>query len=380
MRSEVRISDDEPFPFEIGIYIRYPETFAPDAELPGSYISFYRVAKQDIPPMSRLRVEKGTLEGTSNISVIQRVMGKNEYNEFKIVKSGAGAEAEGDDVIMDWTLGLTYSRDISLTAGDEIYLRRAERRLATVNYENYHSPLDPDMSNLVGTGFFRSRTTEAYIVKPDDVNTYPPEVIAILDSGVRYTDLTREEKELLKIYVHLREDTAAVCSQAGMSIRESIPYAIIMQMLNISYSDVCEMAKNHGDVEEALSQAWLLVMTQFDFHWFASYHAAWLPEMLVTGYTSPQTTNAYIAAYALEADLREIISKEKADFSEASHLTEAERRTCMEISDMYYLKAEFVLDYLEKNNLTPDELMYKLDKFRISNNLVKDDDASIWLS
>jgi len=162
-----RPGGDGPKPFYfLSVYIRYRETFSPSPELPSSYVIRYdAIQRAYTPSISVIAVIPGATPGTAMIRLAPTM-------EYKIVKPGMGADAAGDDIVINWAKGNMDGTNVSVNAGDEVYIRVAAVPMSYSYYLDYMS--DPNRKNnyigIVG-GTKKSLPSASYIIKASDIST-----------------------------------------------------------------------------------------------------------------------------------------------------------------------------------------------------------------
>ena len=156
----------QPVRFANFIYLRYRESSNP--ELPASYVSNYSFYSSSAPSFTtpgNFNIEPGATSGTAKITVPANF-------EYKIVKAGADAAATGADIVQNWTFGNPTGEYITVTAGDQVYIRVAAVPFVTRHDDRYYRPFPGDgAGNIIAFGRFKSRpSSSGYAITQNDIN------------------------------------------------------------------------------------------------------------------------------------------------------------------------------------------------------------------
>lgn len=83
----------------------------------------------------------------------------------------------------------------------------------------------------------------------------------------KYFELNETEKFFINQYLYVREDTMTICAEQGLDIEMSIPYALIMQILNVDFEDAKAMVIVNESEKSAVEQAYAFgeLFADYDF-------------------------------------------------------------------------------------------------------------------
>ena len=99
-----------------------------------------------------------------------------------------------------------------------------------------------------------------------DESSLPSDVSALLDQS--YEGLSDYEKFAINTYLFVREDTMEICYDKGYLIRDSVPYALLMQTMEIDFSTAENMMVNYGSQKAALEGAKLYSERLYEYACF----------------------------------------------------------------------------------------------------------------
>ena len=215
----------------------------------------------------------------------------------------------------------------------------------------------------------------------DDNNTLEkeymisPEVRAILYGKTSYRNLDDFEKDLLKNTFWLRDETMLECSDAGFSIKDSVMKAIIMQRLDISFSETQDMISYFGDDEEAYSQTEYLRLIRQSYLWFNNEGANGLTKWIAQGYPAHNTVFSFVIAQAFGMEHSQIISKSIPSIEEMDTILKEweDDETSVELFKglirIYCVDPAILAEYIRHSGMTVQEFYNSLIAFEKENGL-----------
>lgn len=179
-----------------------------------------------------------------------------------------------------------------------------------------------------------------YDVKEDEL---PKSVKGLLSE--KYNKISNIEKSLLNDYLYVRDDTMTVCADNGLNIEKSVPFALIMQIMNIDFDAARSMVIFNQSETKAVNEA--LAFSEL----YSSYGAFkenslkdMFTEYALVGYTAEEVFNAYRISLLVEKDLGEVIY----DKNEIKFKRSKEDSIYFEIAEKYSVKSDVIAEYVNK--------------------------------
>ena len=143
-----------------------------------------------------------------------------------------------------------------------------------------------------------------------DEERLPDYVLSLFDD--KYKSLDDDEKFQLNTYLFVREDTMNICCDNNFSVEESIPYALLMQILDIDLNTAINMVVNYASQKKALESANEYSTQLYDYACFADDNIRKLfAEYIINGYLMSELINVYTISELLNEDISDIILDKK---------------------------------------------------------------------
>ncbi|MDO4299815.1 MAG: RHS repeat-associated core domain-containing protein [Clostridia bacterium] len=204
-------------------------------------------------------------------------------------------------------------------------------------------------------------------------------------SNAVYSKTDENSKFYLNRYIGVREDTMTECENNGLSIKESIPFALLMQRLEFNYSSAEEMMVYYGSQTAALDAAMEYRKKEYETGFLSQEDIKpELVDLLKEGYNTDEITKCFALAYCMGTDIKSIMTKEKSaaesngeiferaieeslykinlfgiNISAEEENTEektAEDESALSLGNKYCVKAEYISAYMAENNITAEEM------------------------
>lgn len=218
-----------------------------------------------------------------------------------------------------------------------------------------------------------------------DTEGIPDYALELAESNSRYSELDNSSKFYLNRYIGVREDTMTECEYNGLTIKESIPMALLMQRLKFDYSSAVDMVINYGSQTAALNSAMEYREKEFEIGFLSQDNIKpELVNLLKVGYSTDELIESFAVSKCVGMPVREIITKDENKIIDSFENTvisltpvfnpfgtglmsvnkeekngEQEDITntdAIEIANEHYVKAECILGYMESNNITAEEM------------------------
>ena len=204
-----------------------------------------------------------------------------------------------------------------------------------------------------------------YDVKEDEL---PKSVKGLLSE--KYNKISNIEKSLLNDYLYVRDDTMTVCADNGLNIEKSVPFALIMQIMNIDFDAARSMVIFNQSETKAVNEA--LAFSEL----YSSYGAFkenslkdMFTEYALVGYTAEEVFNAYRISLLVERDLGEVIY----DKNEIKFKRSKEDSIYFEIAEKYSVKSDVIAEYVNKGG-NIEEIENQIEEIT---EMLKDADNSV---
>ncbi|MDO4301399.1 MAG: hypothetical protein Q4D26_08440, partial [Clostridia bacterium] len=183
-----------------------------------------------------------------------------------------------------------------------------------------------------------------------DNDNLPDNVIALLSE--EYRNLNETERFLLNRYLSVREDTMTVCGEKGLDAEGSVPYALIMQIMQADFDDARAMVISNESETKAVETAYgfgNLFMEKGNI--IDDELKSQFIEYAAVGYSADEVFNAYIFSIIIDRELSEVIYDKRGNEGETAFLTEYEdtaAKYCINQSAIEaYLNMGYRLDMIE---------------------------------
>lgn len=204
-----------------------------------------------------------------------------------------------------------------------------------------------------------------YDVKEDEL---PKSVKGLLSE--KYNKISNIEKSLLNDYLYVRDDTMTVCADNGLNIEKSVPFALIMQIMNIDFDAARSVVIFNQSETKAVNEA--LAFSEL----YSSYGAFkenslkdMFTEYALVGYTAEEVFNAYRISLLVERDLGEVIY----DKNEIKFKRSKEDSIYFEIAEKYSVKSDVIAEYVNKGG-NIEEIENQIEEIT---EMLKDADNSV---
>lgn len=204
-----------------------------------------------------------------------------------------------------------------------------------------------------------------YDVKEDEL---PKSVKGLLSE--KYNKISNIEKSLLNDYLYVRDDTMTVCADNGLNIEKSVPFALIMQIMDIDFDAARSMVIFNQSETKAVNEA--LAFSEL----YSSYGAFkenslkdMFTEYALVGYTAEEVFNAYRISLLVERDLGEVIY----DKNEIKFKRSKEDSIYFEIAEKYSVKSDVIAEYVNKGG-NIEEIENQIEEIT---EMLKDADNSV---
>ena len=238
------------------------------------------------------------------------------------------------------------------------------------------------------------------------IEDIPDYVVSIAESNKMYYGLDDSSKFYLNRYIGVREDTMTECEQNGLTVVESIPMSLLMQRLGIDYSHAIDMVIKYGSQTKALDVAKEYREREYDAGFLSQEDIKpELVELLINGYSTYEIINSFAVSQCLETDVKSIITKDKnvvpshietietvvdsitpeiGIFSESlfqsTEKVSISNYDTLELSNEYCVNNEVLVDYMESNAITPEEMKYEIIAEKANLGVANDDELKLLTS
>ncbi|MCQ4936300.1 S8 family serine peptidase [Anaerotignum propionicum] len=199
----------------------------------------------------------------------------------------------------------------------------------------------------------------------NDLNL-PFEVQSLINGSRLYTDLTNDEKEQLLSNLEVEDSNMVLCSNVGISLKESISLARIMGLVNIDLDSAKKMISNFSSDKDALLQAKLYDQYMQKISADNNEDIELFKELLCSGYKTKSILTSYLVAKTFEIDMNTIIQKQNG----IGNPVEDEIGTFSEMAMFYSVNEEVLIAISRVNGITLVEMLQmiqdKKDELHIS--------------
>ena len=180
-------------------------------------------------------------------------------------------------------------------------------------------------------------------------NNFPDKIKGLLND--RYFELNETEKFFINQYLYVREDTMTICAEQGLDIAMSIPYALIMQILNVDFEDARTMVIVYESEKAAVEQAYNFGELFADYGIFSDEEVKReFTDYALVGYTAEEVFNAYAFSLLINKTLSEVIyDKHNIVLERSAVLREYE-----DVMEKYSVRQEAIEEYLNLGYLLED--------------------------
>lgn len=182
-----------------------------------------------------------------------------------------------------------------------------------------------------------------------DSSNIPDEVRSLIRKD--YRELNETEKFLLNRYVFVRDDTMSVCGNKGLNIEHSIPYALIMQTLDIDFESARAMVISWESESKAVKAAYKYGNLFYEQGKLINDDIkSEFKEYAVVGYSAEEVFNAYIFSMLIGKEFSETINDKK----NGDGVTNAVKAEYRDIVEKYCVREYAVQLYTELGFSTED--------------------------
>jgi len=188
----------------------------------------------------------------------------------------------------------------------------------------------------------------------EDFAYLPQEVIELLNTKNKYSELNEDEKKLLYFHLKLTEPALLICEEAGLTLKQSIYKAKIMQSLNLTLEEAKAMGLVFASEKTAAEQAELLADYLLRFETLSKDKAI-IIELIQKGYPARNIVNAYIASQALGLEISSIIAKDSSSDDLADYSSQ-EQQLIHALAISYNLNEEAIIKYMKTTGKTVQEI------------------------
>ncbi|MDO4301673.1 MAG: RHS repeat-associated core domain-containing protein [Clostridia bacterium] len=180
-----------------------------------------------------------------------------------------------------------------------------------------------------------------------DDSMLPSYVSSLLEQ--KYSGLSDDEKFSLNTYLFVREDTMNICCDNRYSVRYSIPYALLMQTMEIDFDTAENMMVNYGSQKTALESANLYSERLYDYACFRDESIKnTVKDYIIDGYNIDDVLKAYGIAIYMGRDISDVI---KYKYDGESLYTDIEiTNDIINLCKECYINAETAKEILESDN------------------------------
>ena len=221
-----------------------------------------------------------------------------------------------------------------------------------------------------------------------DVTDIPDYAVSVAESDSMYSDIDESSKFYLNRYVGVREDTMTECQNNGLTIKESVPMALLMQRLNISYSRAVDMVISYESQNLALEASMEYREAEYEIGFMGQEEIKpELVDLLIDGYDTEEIEKGFAVSQCLGTDVKEIMTKDKnviesntvafrsaigdvmpeisllAEEMQEDAKVDAEDKEesvtdegILKLANEYCVKAEYIESYAEAENLSADNV------------------------
>jgi len=193
------------------------------------------------------------------------------------------------------------------------------------------------------------------IENPEEEFAYlPQEVIDLLNTIEKYSELNEEEKNLILFHLDLTEAALQTCEEAGLTLKQSIYIAKIIQNLNLTIEEAKAMGTVFKNAKTAAEQAELLAdyLSRFEA---LSEDKLQIIELIKNGYPARSIVNAYIVSEALGLEISTIIAKDDSA-ADLSAYSQEEQQLIHTLAINYNIKEEAIVNYMTTEQKTVQEI------------------------
>ena len=128
-----------------------------------------------------------------------------------------------------------------------------------------------------------------------------------------YYDESWDENEtwILTRDLSVRQDTFLICAQQGLSIRDSVTKARLMQQLHASFDEVLDMIALYGSEEAAQAEALRMMQLRGQSPLLNSDAITEVADYVLQGYPAENAMKAFVVSRALEVDMDVVMAAEE---------------------------------------------------------------------
>ncbi len=188
----------------------------------------------------------------------------------------------------------------------------------------------------------------------EDFSYLPSEVIEILNTKNKYSELNEEEKTLIQFTLSLDEKVLITCEKAGLTLKQSIFKAQIMQNLNLTLEEAKAAGLAFESEKTAAEQAGVLANYLAKFE-SLSDDKPQVIDLYKQGFPARNIVNAYIVSKALDLEMGSIIAKEGSAVDLSSFSSE-EQNLIQALAISYTVKEEAIIGYMQRTSMSVQEI------------------------
>lgn len=227
-----------------------------------------------------------------------------------------------------------------------------------------------------------------YELETDGIPDY---ALSAAMSNSAYSALDESSKFYLNRYIGVREDTMTVCENNGLVISDSIPFALLMQRLNIDFSQATDMMIEYRSQTKALDEAMNYREKAYGIGFLSQEE--FMPELtglIIEGYSTEEVINSFAVAYCTGNDVKDLLTGEKiaienntevfentlertvpmgAEFGiglfSDKNVSEVTDESILNIANENSVHADYIADYMEENDLTVEDMQKQISAARV---------------
>ena len=186
-----------------------------------------------------------------------------------------------------------------------------------------------------------------------DESNLPGYVLSLLNDS--YNSLSDDDKFQLNTYLYVRSDTMEECCNNGYSVKDSIPYALLMQTMDIDLSTAVDMVATYASQNSALESANMYSSEQYQYHCFKNEDLKkTLQGFVIQGYQIDKLLKAYAVAVYMDKELSEVLPNTE------NTLSDDVSGDIKAFSEEYFVKKEIAEEIL--STVTLDEFKQYFDE------------------
>ena len=237
------------------------------------------------------------------------------------------------------------------------------------------------LTNIIANGLLSITTllenidTEIIDSPAEDFSSLPQEVTDLLNTLQKYSELTQEQKELLCFHLQITESAMFDCEEAGLTLKQSIFKAKIMQSLNLTIEEAQAMGAAFENEKTAAEQAELLANYLLRFE-ALSEDQTQIIELIKDGYPARSIVNAYIVSKALEMEISTIIARDN-DPADLSEYSPEEQQMIRALAMNYHVKEAAIVNFMETTQKTIQEIEALITSKKAELNIQFEDELQI---